>query len=446
MRYVYLTAPGGRYGPEVLEPAAQPKRRESESEEVRWTAATPPSTMHAATAVQNRAKPFAAPGHTTVEVTYECGGRQYCAEVRFLGAAEAADAEVKAAIRKVIPSVVQIRGTMGNRSKMGSGVIIDPTVVVGNRPLPPRTYAVLTNHHVAKETELLVVTLPNGEEVVAQPLKSLVGDQPVMDALVDQAILLIQSPVDLPVARLGDAAALEAGDTVLTAGFPLGMPQVTVTKGIVSQPAQATTEPVHAIQADAAINPGNSGGPLFNLRGEIVGLNTFTYAEAENLSFAPAIVNGRLTVLQTLYATGRYPRGDLRITLEEFPYHERVKNGFPLVDDAGHPIYGALVGAILPSSPAHGVLEPGDVITELIGSDGARMDLRYTNPFHGSRIAAQIHQLPPGSEVLATVYRPHTDGDRRTYAPMQIVLTVGLFGDVVDLARAATHDAIARAA
>ncbi len=141
---------------------------------------------------------------------------------------------------------------------------------------------VLTNHHVIAEALDLRVRLHDGQRLRAR----VVGSDPERDL----ALLQIVEPVEgLRAAVLGDSEALAVGDWVLAVGNPLGL-EHSVTRGIVS--AKGRRErlggpgPVDFLQTDAAINPGNSGGPLFDLRGEVVGINAAVAGEGHGIAFA----------------------------------------------------------------------------------------------------------------------------------------------------------------
>ena len=141
---------------------------------------------------------------------------------------------------------------------------------------------VVTNAHVVEEHSSVTVRSVAGESYDAQ----VVG----RDALVDLAALRVESGATLPPMPLGDSAAVRVGDEVIALGFPLNEELgggYTATTGIVS--ARRTHGAVERIQTDAAINPGSSGGPLVNRNGEVVGVNTSTYAEYAGISFAISV-------------------------------------------------------------------------------------------------------------------------------------------------------------
>src|SRR5206468_114246 len=169
-----------------------------------------------------------------------------------------------ALFERVSPTVVSIQATKINKAKpqrrfetvVGSGVVIE------------REGQVLTNAHVVDGAASLSVTLDSGARTPARVLG--------MDTVTDLALLRIETPSPVPVARLGDSSALHVGDEVVAIGNPMGLEQ-TMTRGIVSGlnrllPGLAE-QPM--IQTDAPINPGNSGGPLVDRCGAVVGINTF---------------------------------------------------------------------------------------------------------------------------------------------------------------------------
>ncbi|NCD25245.1 MAG: PDZ domain-containing protein [Deltaproteobacteria bacterium] len=171
---------------------------------------------------------------------------------------------------------------------LGSGVIID-----GGKGL------VLTNAHVIEGASSIRVRLMDGRQFDGE----LVGSDPDFDV----AILHLKDAMDLPQAILGDSSDIMIGETVIAIGNPYGFGN-TVTTGVVSalersiETKQGTF--TDFIQTDAAINPGNSGGPLMNLAGELVGINTAIYAEAEGIGFAIPI-NKATRVVDELVSHGR---------------------------------------------------------------------------------------------------------------------------------------------
>lgn len=168
-------------------------------------------------------------------------------------------------VRQVIPAVVRISTNAGS----GSGIIVQGQSNVGY---------VVTNHHVVQGATRVQVTIGDSATYQAELLGG--------DATRDLAVLKICCG-GFPVAQFGDVANLEPGTDLLIVGYPHGMSgPATITKGIVSAIRFSTTLQSRVIQTDAATNPGNSGGPLVSLGGEVLGIVTFKYADAEGLGFA----------------------------------------------------------------------------------------------------------------------------------------------------------------
>lgn len=155
-------------------------------------------------------------------------------------------------------------------SSLGSGVIID-----GEKGL------ILTNEHVIVKTGTITVVLNDGREFKAD----IVGADPETDL----AVLRVRTSDPLPAIAMGDSTDLMIGETVIAIGNPFGFAN-TVTTGVISalnRSIRAQEREYHDfIQTDASINPGNSGGPLLNINGELIGINTAIYAEAQGIGFA----------------------------------------------------------------------------------------------------------------------------------------------------------------
>jgi serine protease Do len=136
---------------------------------------------------------------------------------------------------------------------------------------------ILTSAHVVNGAEVITVTFAN------EPGKSYSGSVLDLDKAADLAVIKIEAGRKLACARLGDSAKLRAGEWAIAVGSPAGLAQA-VSVGVISAPGQKLPMGQGAyldvIQTDAAINPGNSGGPLLNLRGEVIGINTASYAPA----------------------------------------------------------------------------------------------------------------------------------------------------------------------
>jgi len=159
----------------------------------------------------------------------------------------------------------------------GSGVVIDPAGYI------------LTSEHVVAGADVITVTFP------ASPGKSFFGSVLGRDKGADLALVKIEGAKGLASAQLGNSAKLRAGEWAMAIGSPFGLEQA-VSVGVISAPRQKLPigqgQYLDVIQTDAAINPGNSGGPLVNLRGEVIGINTASYApggEFAGIGFAVPI-------------------------------------------------------------------------------------------------------------------------------------------------------------
>ncbi len=228
---------------------------------------------------------------------------------------------------------------------LGSGVIIS-----GDGYL-------LTNFHVVKDAEEIIIRLDDRRELVAE----LVGS----DERSDIALLKIDA-TDLPVARLGKSADLEVGEWVLAIGSPFGF-EHSATQGIVSAKGRALPNESYVpfIQTDVAINPGNSGGPLFNLEGEVVGINSQIFSRTGGymgLSFAIPI-EVAMDVAEQLKTKGHVSRGWLGVLIQDVT--RELAESFGMKKPMG-----ALVSRVLPDSPAErGGIKVGDVIVGFAGHD-----------------------------------------------------------------------------
>jgi serine protease Do len=217
---------------------------------------------------------------------------------------------------------------------------------------------VLTNRHVVADAAEVTVRLPDRREYDARVVGS--------DDSTDIALLQIEDAQDLPAVTLGDPGALEVGEWVLAIGSPFGF-EHSVTAGIVSAKERALPRDnyVPFIQTDVAINPGNSGGPLFNLDGEVVGVNAQIYSRTGGfmgLSFAVPI-DVALEVVEQLKTTGRVTRGWLGVLIQEVT--RELAESFGLEQPRG-----ALVARVIEDSPAAKAgLQPGDIILAYRGRD-----------------------------------------------------------------------------
>jgi serine protease Do len=224
-------------------------------------------------------------------------------------------------------------------ASLGSGFIIDPSGLV------------VTNNHVIANAEQITVTLSDDTTLQAEVIGR--------DAVTDLALLKVEPKSPLPAATWGDSTKARVGDWVLAIGNPFGLGG-TVTSGIIS----ATARDIHSgpyddfLQTDASINRGNSGGPMFNLAGEVIGINTAIFSPSGGsigIGFAIPSALAR-SIIDHLKATGKVDRGWIGARIQ--PVTEDIAEAVGL--DKAH---GAMIAAVDPASPAaQAKLQPGDVI------------------------------------------------------------------------------------
>lgn len=240
-----------------------------------------------------------------------------------------------------IPGMPSDRGQQREAQSLGSGFIISEDGYI------------LTNNHVVADADEIIVRLPDRSELEAK----LVGADPRTDV----AVLKVEGK-GLPTVQLGDSSKLKVGEWVLAIGSPFGFDH-TVTAGIVSATGRSLPNESYVpfIQTDVAINPGNSGGPLFNLKGEVIGINSQIFTRSGGfmgLSFAIPI-DVAMDVASQLRTDGKVSRGWLGVVIQEV--NKDLAESFGLERPAG-----ALVAQVMDGGPAaKGGLRVGDVILSL---------------------------------------------------------------------------------
>ena len=256
-------------------------------------------------------------------------------------------------------------------ANFGSGFIISPDGYI------------LTNTHVIKGMTNIKVTLNDKRQYPAK----LIGQ----DEKSDVALLKIEAK-NLPTVKIGNPDELRSGEWVAAIGAPFGF-ENSVTSGIVSAKNRTLPDDGYMpfIQTDVAINPGNSGGPLFNLKGQVVGINSQIYSRSGGfmgISFAIPI-NVAMNVADQLKATGKVERGQLGVVIQEVSYD--LAKTFGLDKPTG-----ALVAKVLAGSPAEqGGLKVGDIIRSVNGNEvRSSSDLPMT-----------ISSLKPNQTVKLGVWR-----------------------------------------
>ena len=242
---------------------------------------------------------------------------------------------------------------------------------------------VLTNAHVVEGAREVTVKLTDRREFRAKVLGA--------DPATDVAVLRIDAK-DLPAVKLGNPAAARVGDWVVAIGSPFGF-ENSVTAGIVSAKGRALPGDAYVpfLQTDVAVNPGNSGGPLFNMAGEVIGINSQIYSRSggyQGLSFAIPI-DVALRVTEQIVATGRATHARLGVATQ--PLDQALARSFGL-----ERAEGALIAEVVPGSAADKAgLKSGDVVLKFNGrAVGASAEL-----------AAMVGQSSPGERVRLEILR-----------------------------------------
>ncbi len=285
------------------------------------------------------------------------------------------------------PSVVSIFPIQATgRARDGSGERVPSSTGSGSGVIIDAVGHIITNNHVVGDASEVEVRLSDKTKLFAQ----VIGKDPDTDL----AVLKVTTDHPLPAAHFGDSSGVKVGQWVLAVGNPFGLDR-TVTLGVVSGIGRENinlSRYENFIQTDASINPGNSGGPLFDLRGDIIGINTAIINFAQGIGFAiPS--NMAKQVMHQLISKGKVVRAWLGVGLQ--PLTPDLASKFGVDENEG-----VLVNEVFERDPAAlAGIKTGDVITKV---DGALVD----TPNKLSRLVAA---LDPGSTTRVEVVR---DGKR----------------------------------
>ncbi len=295
--------------------------------------------------------------------------------------------------KKYFGDIPKGEGPSQERSSLGSGFIIS------------KDGYVITNHHVIRDADEVIVRLSDRREFIA----SVIGT----DERSDIAVLKIDAD-ELPILKLGNVDNLKVGEWVLAIGSPFGFDH-SVTAGIISAIGRSLPNEnyVPFIQTDVAINPGNSGGPLFNLDGEVIGVNSQIYSRTGGfmgLSFAVP-VDVVESVYQQLRDKGRVSRGWLGVLIQDVTRElaESFEMDYP---------HGALIAKILENGPAEkSGIKVGDIIVEydgkkinfssdlppLVGSTliNTEVPVKIIRRGKVNKLTIKILELPSDEQVIA---------------------------------------------
>ena len=265
---------------------------------------------------------------------------------------------------------------------------------------------VITNAHVVQRADEVTVTLTDKREFKAKVIGS--------DERTDVAVLKIDT-TGLPKIVIGDSDKVRVGEWVLAIGSPFGF-ENTVTAGIVSAKSRDTGDFVPFIQSDAAVNPGNSGGPLFNIRGEVIGINSQIFSGSGGylgISFAIP-VNTAMTVANQLIKTGKVNRGRVGVAMNPGPITKDLAEALGLPGTKG-----ALIDEVTKDSPAE---KAGVLAQDFILKVNGKQIETYID------VTRAISNTSPGTKVVMTVWRKGTQ--------KEIAVTVGEAPGDVNVANA----------
>lgn len=268
-----------------------------------------------------------------------------------------------------LPFGAPFQGRERRSKSLGTGFIVDPSGLI------------VTNAHVIAGADDIRVRLSDDREFDAKVIGK--------DSKLDLALLKLENAAGLSAAVMGDSDSLRVGDWVLAIGNPFGLGH-TVTIGITSAKGRSIGAGPYDdfIQTDASINPGNSGGPLFNLKGEIVGIPTAIRQGAQGIGFAVP-VNALKEVLPQLRDKGGVRRGKLGVRIQ--PLTSELAQGLGIAKARG-----ALVSNVESNSASSKAgIQPGDVITHVNGLEVP----------HADDLPRMVARHQPGAKIKVTIVR-----------------------------------------
>lgn len=283
-----------------------------------------------------------------------------------------------------------------------------PSASLGSGFIVSQDGYILTNAHVVDDANIVTVKLTDKREYRAK----VVG----IDKPSDVALLKIDAH-DLPTVKIGDPSKSKAGQWVVAIGSPYGFTD-TVTSGIISAKSRSLPDDTYVpfIQTDVPVNPGNSGGPLFNLDGEVIGINSVIYSQTggfQGLSFAIPI-DVAMKVKDDLIQHGHVSRGRIGVTIQEM--NQTLAKSFGLATPRG-----ALVAQVDSGGPADKAgVKAGDVILAVGGREVK----------DSSDVPVQVSAVHPGDKIVLQVWRNGVKRDLSvTVGSMKDTQLASLSGD-----------------
>ena len=365
--------------------------------------------------------------------------------VAYPDALERMNESIDALTRKVWPSVVQIQVTsygpreqrtspgetavvVGRQRAVGSGFVIDPDGYI------------MTNAHVVANAQRVQVLLPptRADGSLATALSAKMNVVPArivgISSEIDLALLKVDN-MKLPALTLATYSQVRQGETVFAFGSPSGL-RHTLTHGLVSAVARQPDpdSPLIYLQTDAPINPGNSGGPLVNVRGEVVGINTFIISQSggsDGLGFAIPSAMVR-TAFRQLKQYGQLRRQEVGISLQTIT--PEMAGGLGLARD-----YGVLVSDVWPRGPAEAAgLQPGDILVSVDGQPAENLPtVNYSFRLRDSTEKVQIVVLRGTTEHTLSVVAVEQKSEFDTMASLadpekNLVPELGILGIEID--------------